>query len=549
MACIDDLFDWILEIIFQQLPLRSRLTCKEVCKRWCELLMTRAIFRADRHIYLNKCLIEPHRPPMSVFLNAKYRYQIVTLDNGNIYLPFVNDFDSTIEFWKYLGESVTEMHIYNNIRPALYRMFFEMPNLKLVSFDGHLTTLTEDLLMEEDEGDGPMFPSLERIICKKALYGDAMSNDRKKIESLRSLLPENAKIVIDKVEVNGTNFEELWKTEKVEANDLRIFEGNEGVIEKLISCETLPVKCTKLIYRDETNPSLSDLNKFLTKHLNITQIKIASRFVQFPFTQITHLTISKDGDEPLRSFKVFQPLVNLERLSIKFRDQVNCLYGHEPIELPKLKKLSLIQTNLHCSNCMKAIASSFPSMEIFHAYINIEDCVSLLGEMFKNWRNLKEMRVVCQYKIQNFGEAFRNFSDDEQQLNFRLLELSSTGQTKLTGADMLKMSKIFPYLHTMAIDMDESVTNLDDVVKGIFPAFKDMTSLQIRGRRNWVPIKEETAKAVVAHIEMHGHSLRAIDLPLMRIDLANVVPQLYRKLPNLCVYENGRERWCVNTEL
>lgn len=499
-------------MIFKHLPLYNRLKCKEVCQRWYELLMTRAIFRQDRHIYMNKCLIEPNRPPLSVFMNAKFSYDILTLDNGNIYHPLVNHLDRTLDFWSHLGHSIREIHIANNIRPALYKIFFEMPQLEVLVFRNSFEEATEGLFLVHDEVQNrPFLPSLKRFVAKEAII-EISKKLSKPIETLRSMIPKSAEIVIERINVYGNDvLEEILSTiQTIQVNAMMIIvrDHQHSTIKQLLSCERLPLHYMKFVYSSEEESNLDFLNVFLTKHANIRNAKIDFKYVPipYPFNQLTKLTIAEQGIEPLRSFKVFEPLINLESIRISFRDKY-CVFGHETVNLPKLQKLSMLEANPSCMDCITAMVKSFPSLIKFSGLFNILEFVPMVESMFKNWRYLKEMRVYSEIGIENLGKAFENF-EDEQRLDFRLLEICTKGPTRHTGDDFLKMSKVLPHLNTLNIDLDETVTNLEDVVKGIVSEFKELISLVISGRRSWIPIKSDISRSTLDHIEKYGSSLR-----------------------------------------
>lgn len=501
-------------MIFKKLPLHYRLKCKEVCLRWYTLLMTRRIFRLDRHIYLNKCAIEPGLPPMSIFMQASYPYDILTLANGCHSIPFTRNLKETLDFWRHLGQSITDIRFDSSIDPEMYGILYEMPQIKVLRFKNSLDRVTVGIICMYLTQFKPLLPNLKMLIATSCVIGPSKLT-LKQAAALRKIFPENIKIkVVGTGAVGGMQVEEILPVlQSVQANMMivQVDEGPNDISKSLLATETLPFQCMKLIYpKASAEPSFDFLKAFLAKHPNVNSVYLECMYVSIPstLTQITGIKITKDNlKNPLRSMKVLEPLVNLKSIEIYFPEDENCIFGHETVNLPKLCVLSIVGMNLKCMDCVTALTSSFPYLSKFEVFqLVFDDYQKVLEMLFKGWRYLKEALLFCGINLQSLGKAFENFG--EQRMYLRSLQIISTDVFKISGDDLLKMGKVFPHLNTLSINYDGATGDLEDIVKGIIPAFKELTKLGIGASNHEGPIRKDTAISVLNHIEKYGQSLR-----------------------------------------
>lgn len=208
-----------------------------------------------------------------------------------------------------------------------------------------------------------------------------------------------------------------------------------------------------------------------------------------------------------RSLNLLEPLVNLRSITIN-KYEGECLCTHDKVNLPKLKKLLLIDMHIKCSKCLTAIASSFPNLNVFCGSINSQNYAEILEIMFTNWRYLEIMNITSGRKWENFGKLIENLM--EQRTHLRTLEIRLDTTLKCSGDNFLRMSKIFPDLTSLSIGPIEYSVNIEDLVKGILPAFKKLTTLCING--GYV----HTNKGILEHLELYGQSLRVSQLVITR---------------------------------
>lgn len=459
---------------------------------------------------------------MSIFLNSQYHYDILTMDNGNIYLPCFRNMQETLDLWRHLGQSIIEIYFDNNIRPALYKMLFEMPQIEVIIFRNGLEEAADDLFMiYDEEPDKKLLPSLKKLVAKTALI-EQSKKMLKSVAKLRKIIPKSAEIIVETVtgsiSVPFDDILSMTQNVKVNAMEILVIDYPNDISKKLLVEDSLPFQGMTFLFPADSEPKFNFMHEFLNKHTNIKDVELECKYAPIPsaFTQITKLHLKgPQGHEPLRSLKVLEPLVNLKSLKISFGDTPQCVIGHEIVNLKKLQKLSMLETLIRCPACVTALANSFPYLSQFHGSIVVQEYPSIMGMMFNNWPYLTVMRLRCGTNLENLGKSVENFVD-EQRLYLRILEITSTGVTRHRGDDFLQISKIFPHLSTLSIDLDETTGDLGDVVKGIIPAFKELTSLRIAARRSWIPIKTDMSNNILEYLEKNGHSLRVRTFDLLQ---------------------------------
>lgn len=518
-------------MIFKHLPLHYRLKCKQVCQRWYILLMTRAIFHQDRHIYFSDCFIEPNRPPMSVFMNAKLPYQILSVKN-TLHSPPIQDFTKeTIEFWRHLGQTVTEVHFEGDVdyehEFETYKILFEMPNVQLLSDKKCLNDLLFELSItrNEREYEHARFLQLENLKTIKAthcqVYRKCMlfTEQNKYLNKLRLQSPKefpNTSEIVDTVMVvynpsiySLNDLKKILSTlRNLTVNTLKF--QTVPILKSLFALENIPAKGIKLSYPVRVSPGFDLMKSVLEKHGNIKEVSLQCQVIRVPaITQITTLifTEHKQGaDEPIRSLKFLDALVNLHSLKLQTTDE-SCLFGHEAIDLPKMKKFSMKAMN--CFECLTALANSFLNMSEFDGTIEVLDCLPILKKMFKNWRYLKVMKINSANSLDNLRKSVENL--EEPRLYLRTLKITTSLGSYNSAEDFQQLSKAFSHLNTLSISIDAQ-TVLASLIQGIIPAFKELTTLEITSKESKSSLGIHASNAVLEYLEGHGHSLRVSSL-------------------------------------
>lgn len=528
-------------MIFKNLPLHYRLKCKQVCKRWYELLMKRKIFREDRHIHLTDCLIEPGRPPMSVFMDAKLPYDILTLKIRELDKDVAENFVNSILFWRHLGQTVTEIHFnilscslrrhYGN----LYEILFEMPEIKILVITGFL-----DLFVRKLEEVQEQTPDRQYLTKLETIKADACRVDclKENMAALKRVTPEHTEIIIDFLyfDENIALTEILSMMRTIKANCFKLEFDNvrtdAPVLQALLESENLPFNRIKLDYtRTKAYPSVTPLEEFLSKHQKVNELRMDANFdiipLPDPFIQMTELTLWGRSRNRSVLMESLEPLIHLETLIIRSTD-IDCLDRHKTIDLPKLRKFSLM--SIKCSECLTALAKSFPNLEEFRCIMEIPDYLRVLGLMLRNWRSLKLLKADCEKNSDRTVKTVENFENlvkklKKPQLSLQTLDIPASQGLKYTGDDFIKMSKFFPNLNSLGINVNKDMGDVEDIVKGILPAFTELTSLCITeveyqfGRKSFASssLSKSKSDAILKYVLRHGHSLRVSFPPFMTL--------------------------------
>lgn len=492
-------------MIFKSLPLHYRLKCKEVCKRWNELLMTRSIFRLDRHIYLNHCFIEPHRPPMTTFMDAKFPYDILTIDNQNKQLPFYNELDETLAFWRHLGKTVTEITIGTTNHLDLYKILFEMPQIRMVTLKNDLEEVAKTLFALWHENPEQKLPaSLEKIKIHSTLF-NSITMPSSDLLKLNQVIPDDAEVIIDIIDVLSFQHEDIMIfAQCVNGTSMRIptRTPRNAIMQHLLKLENLPFKDMRFNF-DNKQPSFDYIQKLLETHKNISDIHLTCRASPIPnlFPHITSLHLKyQQHPDPIRSLKYLESLQSLQILKVSFADNY-CLFGHEIINLPKLKELTINNCTIYCKSCLISLASSFPNLEKFDGSIQVAQYPMIMDLLFRNWRYLKAMKISCSDTLEHCGQSLT--LPEDQRIYLRTLKIKTYTACKLTADDFQKMSKVFPNLNTLNFDFDTKRQDLADVVRSIVTDFKELTTLRITSNEIFGNIPEKQKIAALTYFEPH----------------------------------------------
>lgn len=457
--------------------------------------MTRSVFYLDRHIYLNNCIIEPHRPPMTTFLNAKFPYNILTIDNQSIRLPFFKQLSETTEFWRHLGKTVTELtfslpslnpSMYNghagvflgpsDIQKEPYEILSLMPRIKKITFKAALSKIAGGLSKYQIKHPGEkLLPNLEQltILSKKFTYSRSPLDN---VKQLRQVIPKKAKISISTIEIAEFNFNELMSfLEGVTVHEIRMpYTKLTESFMCLLTPDYLPVK--RLIF-GSVPPKAGFLKRVLEKHKNISDIHLTLRaspkITAFPQITSLHLPCQHERT-PMRSLKLLESLENLQRLKISFTTN-DCVFGHKMINLPKLQELIINKTTIYCKNCLLSLAHSFPHLERFDGSIQVAQYPEIMNLLFRNWRYLKAMKLSCSDTLVHCGQGL--ILPEEQRTRLRSLEIETFIGCKLNADDFRQMSQVFPNLNTLSFVFDQARQDLADVVESIVEGFKELNKL------------------------------------------------------------------------
>lgn len=478
--------------------------------------MTRKIFSDDRHIYFSKCSIDKKLRPMTVFMNAKFPYDILTL--GFELCDYIySDWDQISEFWRHLDDSVTEIRVKNEVQQKLVKIFWELRTRSFVVKDGFDIVDLDQRYVRVPRDEFADFELLDWCETFKAetLTITNLQQTKWDYEEFHDTCSKDAKIFIETVNVAvNVPLDEVFsllKDVKVNALEISVDGDTEELLQNAIATQNLPVQRIKLVY-PTNEPEFDQVKALLDKHPNIKEMHLECEFsvFPFPFTQITDLNFTDEdrtGKFRPPSFKFLENLINLKSLKVRILDR-HCMFGHETVTLPKLRTFQMSGRN--CSKCLTALAGSFPDLEKFDGAINVNDYTSILELMFRNWRYLKHMTVSSTVSLRNVNKSVENIQ--EKRIYLRTLDIKLKYATQYSGDSFLKMSQIFPHLNTLSIYVDERV-DLVEVIKGIVPGFKELTTLDIVGNSaapttSSKRLKTSTSNDIVEYLIEFGQSLR-----------------------------------------
>lgn len=532
--CIDSLYDELLEMVFLMLPKWDRLNCKLVCHKWNNLLMTRAIFASDRHLYLSNCVINVEQPPASVIMRAPYPYQMLTIgENCEEDKPDqTNNWTKTAStFWKFLGQSTTHVSIETQITNVSPNVSFTsiakaMPLVKSYKFTHESLTCFRPIL--RFMGHLRLFENVEEIICQPVHFNYCSYAD---IESLTQNMPklkridaepfgcQNQPLIPLHPMLNSIKFAPLYQF--VEA-----FNG-ESVTENMSDFikESHPT-LKKLHYKAE-RPNYTFLATALKKNPNIKEVHLDC--MEIPIFVCPEMTVLKlriiQRHMKFEQLNFFQNLRSLE-LDIEYE---GCSFSHVPLFLQKLETLKIKWTNCTCNKCYVALTSSFPNLKRLEFQVrNCKIPPMYIKKIIRNWPLLEHIKVknyLPPMVHQKLSEVVRNLHVKRPYL--RHFDL---GYPVATTSDIIALHNVAPNIHTLNITYDSRKSSLNHVITAILPRFKNVTNLHIYSIYGNLYFETSTLN----HILFHGHRLRALTLPdINDVIRKTILDYLFENLPQL----------------
>uniref|UniRef100_A0A336K245 CSON008460 protein n=1 Tax=Culicoides sonorensis TaxID=179676 RepID=A0A336K245_CULSO len=528
MASIHDLCDELLEQIFESLFFLERINCKSVCKRWLHLLMTSTKFQKDRHLYLKNCFIESNRPPMSVILNSKYTYEIVTIVNNNREM-FYNKFKDLKDFWKFLGQSLVELNV-EDIDYSCFELLTEMDNLKKVKYRNFSSLINNLEIMERKGKKLNQIRVLQLGKIDLKILGD-------NIEIIRKIMPSLQEITSELIFFNeqGTlhQYSPLFMS-------LNLFIADIHGINEILKQDMLEYTGPNIKLLDfHATEDLNLLKRALETHPKISEIHLACKIVPGGnFTKITKLIISLNKFECLEQLT---DLVNLKSMELECKYK-GCSFGHSALHLPSLKSLVIKWRECKCQECFHSLTDSFRNLkqlELCHHQGNIDQWVIQL--MLRNWKLLEKLKLAsmpCDYTLADalpYTESPRPY--------LKHFHLGSAIQLNVDS--FLKLLCICPELRSLSFVFEGIDVKLTQILQIILPQFKKLNFLHIYSNPNSTllsTIDHQDFISSIQHITEHGKSLRALTLPTVQDINEDSILDLFEHLEQINQFE------CINIE-
>uniref|UniRef100_A0A336KDQ8 CSON008844 protein n=1 Tax=Culicoides sonorensis TaxID=179676 RepID=A0A336KDQ8_CULSO len=524
----------MLAQIFLYLDKKDRLNCKVVCKHWLSVLMTDIYFKKDRHLYLNHCVLEKGKAPLSVFSKSAYGYSMITL-GSDVVLGTDND----DECWCYFGDNITYLDIAPKscIMTTKYvKMLTAMPNIKIlrVHNDGPIYAGLFGRAMETLAEQNIQLNLEElRIKCVncnpiKNEYFDVfpkifnISKNLKKIliESIRCrMVAELNKVMEDYPDINVV----INLCADSESCQFEAPHDEPDLLDN-IKIDQLEFLCR------ENNPE--NLLKYLKKYPSISGVAFSSRTWPSPEVQekLTKLKIDLSRNKNYEGIELFPKLKDLTF------EVDRCLNSHSSIFHLGVQKFSIkTSSRFECQPCLRAMLISFPNItELSIKYDYIEkETLSMILQLLALYKNVKKFELTG-YDNENkvLHEALK-LQPECQVLPIFELNIEFNEITDEVARLLCKKFARIKYLNIkFTKNANRDIALIVRTILNELPNLRhvkfDFKTLNIPGLVIGNIEVDEILKSVIEC----GKHIKTISFPFMELD-ANKSKMFFDKLPNL----------------
>lgn len=523
------------------------MNCKVVCKHWLSVLMTDVYFKKDRHLYLNHCVLEENRAPLSLFAEAPYGYNMITI-GSDVVLGTDND-----ECWDYFGDNINYLDLAPKslIMSAKYvKMLSSMPLIKILRVHNDapihagLFGRAMEQLAEQNVKLNLEEIRIECVNCNpiKNEYFDVIPKiievapklKKIHIESiLERMVPELRKVMVDypniKVTINLVSHSNhcLWLNEQGPLN----LDG---------------IQLEHLEFSDE-NSKPETVEKYLDKYPTIKGISLTCKaWPTVPIQdKVTKLDLSLRVNKDYSNVENFPKLTDLTFSSIYI-----CVELHSPICHLEVSKLTIKTAGrFNCEQCLKAMMLSFPNItELSVEYDCIEkETLAMVLQLLSLYKNLKKFAMN--------GTDLRNNqlkSALDQQPEFLTLpildlkaEISEVSILRCKNCRFDCYKPLFPLQITDEVAralchkfvrvkyLSLKITNMDEgIASTIRTILIEIAVLKhVHFDFNFCEDEQELDAILDAFVEC-GQNLKTIALPFVKLDKEKV-EQIFQKMPEL----------------
>lgn len=379
----------MLANIFLYLDRKDRMNCKVVCKHWLSVLMTDVYFKKDRHLYLNHCVLKENCAPVSLFAEAPYGYNMITI-GSDVVFAMEND-----ECWKYFGDYITYLDLApkSPIMTAKYvKMLTWMPFVKTlrVHNDGPIYAglfgRSMEVLAEQDVKLNLEELQIECVNCNpiKNEYFDVLPK-------IIDISPKLTKINIERI------VEPL-------VPELQSVMEEFPHIKVNISLETHSDKCSWLNDRGPLNLDGVQLVNLDFSYEKCKPETLKLYLEKCPTIKGLSLACKTWPTEPIEDkvvkFSLHMPTVvdysSIESFpklkDLAFTEICKCMEMHQPICHLGVSKLKIAAARrFKCKACLKAMMLSFPKTDdLTIEYERIDkEILSLVLEILPSYEHLQ----------------------------------------------------------------------------------------------------------------------------------------------------------------
>ncbi|XP_063708229.1 uncharacterized protein LOC134836888 [Culicoides brevitarsis] len=463
LSDIDDLSNELLEMIFSLLSRHDRILCKLVCTRWYLILMESPLFRKDRHIYFNDCILDTQTEPISILMAAQKHYEIFTF--GTIHK---NYYERPLDWMTtpHILQNVKEINLVTkNFDLIPPRLLIECPLLESLNFydeneDAQSPAepfppkyLSLDfmplMLFGKCFTDKFFFQASRFLVSFEQVFLDCVLQNIKMVNiksssneprdftkrfllQLKKMIPEQAVINIhfDNLLFDDNRYLskdfglktwiDLFSTTQTKFT-LNHFKVNFGGMSK----EAIEAFCAldvtyknfNLEFKESDEYDYDEIDKFLDE-LKAEQISLKlSALPQIPvlrnFHRITKICLRQTED--VASLKWLEQMKNLKELILVHRTLGHsCTFGHAAIKLENVEKLEIdspILSSRRCQECFNALKQSFQNVK--ELKIVAESAVLL---EISCWKKLETVKIA----IRDFDDFFE-LEKNSEQFSFSML--------------------------------------------------------------------------------------------------------------------------------
>lgn len=465
---------------------------------------------------------------MSVILNARYSYEIVSVVNNN-HEMFYNKFKDLKEFWQHLGLTLVELNI-EELDYSCFELLTDMSNLKTLKYRNFLSLLRNLEIMVQTGKRLPQIKILRLGKIDLKMLGD-------NIEVIRKIMPGLKEMTAELIFFNEQGTLEQYSSFFMSLN---LFMADIHGINDVLKKDVLEYTGPNIKVLDfHATQDLNLLKTALDIHPKISEVHLACKIVPGGnFTKITKLLLSLNRFTCLDQIN---DLVNLKSLELDCKYQ-GCSFGHNALKLDALESLVVRWKECKCPECFLSLANSFPNLkrfELSHHQGDIDQWIIQL--FFRNWKSLEKLKIASMPCTYTLADALPLTESTRPHL--RHFHLGSAIQ--LTVDSFCKLLCICPELHTLSFVFEGVDITLHQILQIILPQFKNLSFLHIYSNPNSTllsVVEHDDCLKSIQHITEHGKSLRTLTLPTVKDINEDSILDLFENLDQINQFE------CLNIE-
>lgn len=503
-------FDDILEKIFSYLTKDDLLNCKLVNQKWLNIVMSSAWTVDGRHLYLKNCHINNLHPPASVIMNSEYRYTKLTV---SLDAQKFSSMDQTDTFWKFMGESLTEVS-FKTFNQDSIRIMRKLPLVKYL--DLCETSWYQFMLRIRhfDESFG-VLKTIKRLTLRTLALKDLP--EKAVFDEMFPALVELIAKEVDMTDwVPGTNLPKALKINCIMIGRFRKEREFVHIEKALKSLQEFSVK--QLNYHEYLlydEPELCKNLELIMKNYPKMDVLLQTNLMppSSVLANIVELKLNLTGFplDPLKN------LTKLKKLTILSTTN-GCCFTHTPTEQESLQELNLDIYNLNCTPCMLSIAMSYKNVKkinISTLTLDYQCTTNFIKKIIQKWEHLEEFEFSI-IPVHRFPWA--DIIEHQQEfVRPKMKEFILSRGIIMTGSNIAKLHHVFPNLMKLDMTFDENINDSLHVIREIIPRFRKLRYLTMAQRNNktmeWkqeYKIRHDMTE-VMNYIISHGSSLRIIN--------------------------------------